>query len=149
MRARQFAPLLLLCVSLTGCGGAGEPEGRNSPPPTAADIAYHDCLEKQGVAIVHTEYGAPRIDKTKPWNAAAVQACESMLPPPPSPEPVGAESLAAARKESACLRAEGVAWYPDPNPVTGEVEQKDATQEQWADFKVKHVEALRKCKQHR
>ncbi|MCJ1679296.1 hypothetical protein MTF65_18505 [Streptomyces sp. APSN-46.1] len=150
MRARHFAPLLVLCISLTGsgCGGGEEPEAASdSPPPTAAEIAYYDCLKKQGVDIVHTDYGAPREDKSKPWNEKAHTACESLVPPPP-PEPVPAspERLAAARKESACLRAEGVSWYPDPDPVTGEISQEGVGAERWSALKREHGDALRTCR---
>ncbi|MFG2994047.1 hypothetical protein ACGFZK_32935 [Streptomyces sp. NPDC048257] len=150
MRARHFAPLLLICISLTACGGGEkEPKASDSPPPTAEEIAYHDCLKKQGVAIVYTDYGAPRVDKTKPWNEAAHKACESMLPPRPKPDPVAPEQLAAAQKEAACLRAEGVSWYPDPDPVTAEIDQTKGTPEQWSALKRDHVEALKKCRTHK
>ncbi|MFD7262524.1 hypothetical protein [Streptomyces sp. NPDC059874] len=73
MRARHFAPLLLICISLTGCGGDGEP------------------------------------------------------------------------KASDCMRAEGVSWYPDPDPVTGEFTDRGLTPEQRASLKRNHADALRKC----
>ncbi len=150
MRARHFAPLLLVCISLTACGGGDkEPKASDSPPPTVEEIAYHDCLKKHGVAIVHTDYGAPRVDKSKPWNEEAHKACESMLPPRPTPDPVAPEELAAAQKEAACLRAEGVSWYPDPDPVTAEIDQAKGTPEQWSALKRDHVEALKKCRTHK
>ncbi|WP_326588588.1 hypothetical protein [Streptomyces sp. NBC_01294] len=145
-----MAPMLLLCLSLTGCGGGdGEPESSDSPPPTAEEIAYHDCLKRRGVAIVHTDYGAPRVDKSKPWNEEAHAACRPLLPPPPKARPAGPARLAAAREESACLRAEGVAWYPDPDPVTAEVDGTEGTPEQWSALKRDHVEALKKCRKER
>ncbi|MER6198189.1 hypothetical protein ABT234_12590 [Streptomyces sp. NPDC001586] len=150
MHARYFAPLLLICISLTGCGGGdNEPEASDSPPPTAEEIAYYDCLKKQGVAIVHTDYGAPREDKSKPWNEEAHKACEPMLPPRAKPQPAAPEQIAAALKESACLRAEGVSWYPDPDPVTGEIDQTKGTPEQWSALKRDHVDALKKCRTER
>ncbi|MCY0945233.1 hypothetical protein [Streptomyces antarcticus] len=149
MRARHFAPLLLVCIALAGCGGDKEPLASDSPPPTAAEIAYYDCLKKEGVAVVYTDYGAPREDKSKPWNEAAHKACASLIPPPPPPVQAGPGELAAARKESACLRAEGITWYPDPNPVTGDVDGSGATAEQWATLKQLHIEALRKCRPDR
>ncbi|MFJ4779856.1 hypothetical protein [Streptomyces sp. NPDC088762] len=139
--------MLLLCISLTGCGGGdNEPRSSDSPPPTAEEIAYYDCLKKQGVEIVYTDYGAPRENKDKPWNEEAHKACASLQPPPPKPQQAGAERLAAARKESACLRAEGVSWYPDPDPITAEIDQTKNTLEEWASLKRDHVEALRKCR---
>ncbi|MFF4455886.1 hypothetical protein [Streptomyces goshikiensis] len=41
-----------------------------SPPPAAAAIASCDCLKKEGFAVVHTEYGAPREDKSIPQKEA-------------------------------------------------------------------------------
>ncbi|MFD9723968.1 hypothetical protein [Streptomyces sp. NPDC059072] len=100
--------------------------------------------------ITHTDYGAPRVDKDKPQppekEAAAQKACESKLPPPPKPQQASPERLAAARKESSCLRAEGIAWYPDPDPVTAEIDDTKGTPEQWSALKREHVDALRKCR---
>ncbi len=136
-------------MALTGCGGDKEPRASGSPPPTEAEIAYYACLQKEGVAVVHTDSGAPREDKSKPRNEAAHTACAALVPPPPPPVRAGPDELAAARKESACLRAEGVTWYPDPDPVTAEIDAAGATAEQWATLKQRHVEALRKCRTYR
>ncbi|MFJ7587103.1 hypothetical protein ACIQZO_06840 [Streptomyces sp. NPDC097617] len=150
MHARYLTGLFILCISLTGCGGGdGEPVASDSPPPTAEEIAYHDCLKKQGQAIVYTDYGAPRVDKSKPWNAEAHKACESLLPPPAKPQPATPAQVAAARKESACLRAEGVSWYPDPDPVTAQIDERKGTPEQWTALKRDHVDALKKCRPER
>ncbi|MEU6866107.1 hypothetical protein ABZ924_23095 [Streptomyces sp. NPDC046876] len=147
MHARNIAAaLLLLTFSLTACSGDKEPKASDSPAPSAAEIAYFDCLEKQGVAVVHTDSGVPREDKTKPWNEAAHTACAALNPAPKTPAPPTAEELAAARKQSECLRAEGVTWYPDPDPATGEIDQTKATPEQWAALKTQHTAALAKCR---
>ncbi|MFD8631609.1 hypothetical protein [Streptomyces sp. NPDC059533] len=150
MRVRHFIPALLICISLTGCGGEKEPEASDSPPPTAEEIAYYDCLEEQGLPITHTSYGNPRVDKDKPQppekEAAAKKACEGKLPPPPKPQQATPERLAAARKEAGCLRAEGITWYPDPDPVTAEIDDRKGTPEQWSSLKREHVDALRKCR---
>ncbi|MEU9301663.1 hypothetical protein [Streptomyces sp. NPDC048269] len=103
-------------------------------------------MKKQGVDIVHTDYGAPREDKSKPWNEEAHKACESVLPSRPEPEPAGPEQLAAAQEQAACLRAEGLSWYPDPDPVTGETDETKGTPEQWSSLKRDHADALKKCR---
>ncbi|MEV7525018.1 hypothetical protein [Streptomyces sp. NPDC091371] len=148
MHARHFAPLLLICISLTGCGGDGEPKASDSPPPSAAEIAYYDCLQSQGLKIVHTDHGAPRVDKTQPLEkqAAAEAACAGKLPPPPTPRQASPEAIAAEQKKTDCMRAEGVTWYPDPDPVTGEFTDRGLTEEQRASLKRDHVGALRKCR---
>lgn len=44
------------------------------------------------------------------------------------------------------MRAKGVSWYPDPDPVTAEVQQKDGgTSEQWQELKRDHLDAYRAC----
>lgn len=147
MRARHFVPLLLIGIPLVGCGGGDkEPGAEDSPPPTAAEVAYFDCLKQHGQPVVVRDSGMPAVDKSKPWNEEAHAACASKLPPPPSPEPARPGQLAAMRKESACLRAAGVAWYPDPDPVTGQIDDRAATTEQWADLKTNHAPALQKCR---
>ncbi|MFJ8012778.1 hypothetical protein [Streptomyces sp. NPDC096339] len=150
MHVRHFIPALVICVSLTGCGGgSSEPEAGDSPPPSPEEIVYHDCLKKQGVEIVYTDNGTPRVNKDKPWNEEAHGTCAPLLPPPVRVA-ISPERLAAARKVSACLRAEGVTWYPDPDLVTGEVnDTMGGTQEQWSNFKVKHIDALMKCRKDR
>ncbi|MBT2406643.1 MULTISPECIES: hypothetical protein [unclassified Streptomyces] len=99
------------------------------------------------MTIVRTDSGMPREDKSKPRNEVAHEACESMLPPRRSPDPASPGQLAAARQQSECLRAEGVSWYPDPDPVTAEVDETEGgTPEQWSSLKRDYVEALRKCR---
>lgn len=153
MRAHFLAPLLLICVSLTACGGEkNEPHASDSPPPTAEEIAYYDCLKDQGLKIEHTDYGAPRVDKSQPVEtiAAAENACVGKLPPRPKPQQAPPGVIAAAQKESACMRAEGVTWWPDPDPVTGEIDQtKGGTEEQWSRFKIDHIDAVKKCRKPR
>ncbi|WP_162688568.1 MULTISPECIES: hypothetical protein [unclassified Streptomyces] len=147
MRALHFAPLLALSLSITGCGdGKGEPKSEDSPPPSAAEIAYYDCLKQNGQPVVVRDSGMPYEDKTRPWNEAAHEACAAKRPARPEPERIGPERLAALRRESTCLRAEGLAWYPDPDPVTGGIDDRAATAEQWADLKRNHAAALGKCR---
>ncbi|MFJ9338455.1 hypothetical protein ACIRP0_04070 [Streptomyces sp. NPDC101733] len=147
MQARHFAHVLLLCVALSGCSGSAgkEPESSDSPPPTAQEIAYFDCLGKQGVKIEYTDYGAPREAKSQTPDPAAYQACASLTPPPRKPEPATPERLAAVRAESTCLRAEGISWYPDPDPVTAQIDDSAFTAEQVNELKVTRREALMKC----
>ncbi|MEU7553938.1 hypothetical protein AB0B01_16590 [Streptomyces sp. NPDC044571] len=147
MHARHFAPLLAICLSLTACGGEKEPKASDSPPPTQQEIAYHDCLKKHGVDIVYRGNGMPYENKDQPWNEEAHTACASLHPAPHSPEPADPDVLAAAQKQAECMRAEGISWYPDPDPVTAEFDQsKGGTPEQWSSLKTEHLDTLRKCR---
>ncbi|MFG2880468.1 hypothetical protein ACGFYU_36555 [Streptomyces sp. NPDC048337] len=155
MHARHFAPLLLICcLSLISCGGGNEePKASDSPPPTAAEIAYYDCLKDNGVKLTHTDYGAPRVDKDDPSAKeklpAAQEACKDKVPPAPSAPPADPKRLAAARAESKCLRGQGVPWYPDPDLVTGNIDEQAITPEQAVELRTKHMDAMRKCRTSR
>ncbi|MFB6615933.1 hypothetical protein ACFCV9_17250 [Streptomyces sp. NPDC056367] len=151
---RKHATTLFIAASLalTACSGGGEPKASDSPPPTKEEIAYYDCLKANGVKIRHTDYGAPRVNKDDPASIAklpaAQEACKDKVPPEPSPVQADPERVAAARAESACLRENGVSWYPDPNPVTAEIDDRAVTPEQMAELKTKHVDALEKCRKN-
>ncbi|MFG2880467.1 hypothetical protein ACGFYU_36550 [Streptomyces sp. NPDC048337] len=149
MRAHYLAPLLLICVSLTGCGGGeNKPKASDSPSPTAEEIAYYDCLKDRGLKIEHKDGGAPRVDKSQPFEQikAAEDACADKMPPPPSPSQAAPEVIAAGQRKTDCMRAEGVTWYPDPDPVTGDFTDAGMTPEQRSSLKRDHTDALRKCK---
>ncbi|MFJ7158398.1 hypothetical protein ACIQUQ_26140 [Streptomyces sp. NPDC101118] len=147
MRLRIVAPFLLMSLSLAACTGEKEPDESDSPPPSAEEIAYHDCLKEQGVKIWHTDYGAPRVDKTQPMEKvlAAQEACKDKLPPGPKPSPASSARMAEAREETACMRREGVAWYPDPDPVTGEFDDRGLTRDQLRSLKTEHAEKMQLC----
>ncbi|WP_371617365.1 hypothetical protein [Streptomyces sp. NBC_00454] len=151
----RYAPALLVALSLalSACSGGGKPSASDSPPPTREEIAYYDCLRDHGVKLTHTDYGAPRVDKddqSARANLPAAQvACEDKVPPRPSPQQADAKTLAAARAQSKCLREQGVSWYPDPDPVTGEIDDRAVTPEQLSELKTKHTEALGKCRPDR
>ncbi|MFE2166153.1 hypothetical protein ACFXB3_13945 [Streptomyces sp. NPDC059447] len=152
---RKYATALFLAASLalTACSGEGEPKASDSPPPTKEDIAYYDCLQANGVKIKHTDYGAPRVDKDDPTALknlpAAQEACADKAPPMPSHPPVDPKTLALAREEAKCLRAEGVTWYPDPDPNTGTYPEGAVTTEQSSELRTKHGDAVRKCRQEK
>ncbi|MFJ1863862.1 hypothetical protein ACIOD1_04460 [Streptomyces sp. NPDC088097] len=150
MRRHLPVTVFALALAISACSGGKEPSASDSPPPTRAEIAYYDCLKDQGVKISHTDSGAPRVDKDRPVEnlAQARKACESKLPPRPGASQAPPEQVAAARAESACLRAEGVAWYPDPDPVTAQVDDRSLTTEQSVELKTRHAAAVKKCRLH-
>ncbi|MCY0930429.1 hypothetical protein OTB20_30415 [Streptomyces sp. H27-H1] len=103
-------------------------------------------MQQHGMTISYGENGAPHVvEKESPRYAEAQKACLPLLPAP-SPVRAGPQELAAARKASECMRERGISWYPDPNPVTGEVDQKEGgTSEQWQALKRDHRDAYRAC----
>ncbi|MER5761982.1 hypothetical protein [Streptomyces sp. NPDC002082] len=144
-----------MCLALTGCGGgevpgknsgAGKPGATAAPSLAAADVPFYTCMQQHGMTVSYGENGAPHIvEKESPQYPEAQKACLSLLPSP-SPVQASPQELAAARKSSACMRERGISWYPDPNPVTGEVQQQDGgTSEQWQSLKKDHLDAYRTC----
>ncbi|MCJ0874071.1 hypothetical protein [Streptomyces sp. AP-93] len=109
-------------------------------------MPFYTCMQQHGMTISYGDNGAPHfVEKESPQFLPAQQACLSLLPPP-SPVQAGPQELAAARKSSECMRGRGISWYPDPDPVTGEVQQKDGgTSEQWQALKRDHLDAYRAC----
>ncbi|MFD9411104.1 hypothetical protein ACFWBN_29330 [Streptomyces sp. NPDC059989] len=87
------------------------------------------------------------MDKTQPIEKveAGQRACADKLPPQAAPQQAGPEVIAAGQKKTDCMRAEGVSWYPDPDPVTGEFTDVGLTDEQRGSLKRDHADALRKC----
>ncbi|MFC9296100.1 hypothetical protein ACFTWH_12140 [Streptomyces sp. NPDC057011] len=152
---RKHVPFIFLAVSLalSACSGGGEPKASDSPPPTKAETAYYDCLGDNGVKITHADGGAPRVDKDDPSVKdklpAAQEACKDKVPPAPSAPPADPKRLAAALAESKCLREQGVSWYPDPDPVTGKIDDQAMTPEQAVELRTKHMDAMRKCRTSR
>ncbi|MFF5281937.1 hypothetical protein [Streptomyces sp. NPDC013171] len=162
-------PVLILALGLGGCSSDGDGATRSEPstgassapaaPSAAAPsadpsagasqgaadwAAYYDCLGAQGLKLQDTGGGQKRVDKdaNKPDAiAAAERACAAKLPARGKADPA---RLEAAEKLSACMRKEGVADYPDPDPATGEVALAGALAERVkGDPKV--IEALKAC----
>ncbi|MFJ5635644.1 hypothetical protein ACIQF5_23775 [Streptomyces goshikiensis] len=77
MRAHHFSPLLACRIPLTGYGGAEELRAGGSPSPVAVNAVV--------AVTVHTEFGSPRADESRPWNEAArAAACGPPVPPVPA-----------------------------------------------------------------
>lgn len=140
-RARSAAvpALLALVFLLSGCSGAkgqdsaspaagspvGSPSASASAPqsgqskgvvdPKQAD--FFRCLEEKGLPMKETGSGIPVVDSDRADPAKVKEAegaCESRRSVPP----VTAEQLAEAREFTACMRANGIAGFPDPDPRT-------------------------------
>ncbi|WP_051845617.1 hypothetical protein [Streptomyces globisporus] len=155
-------PVLVLALGLGGCSSDGDGATRSEPSTGASSApssatpssgasqgtadwaAYYDCLGAQGLKLQDTGGGEKRVDKdaNKPEAiAAAEKACAAKQPGKGQADPA---KLEAARKLSACMRKEGVADYPDPDPATGEVALDGALGERMkGDPKV--IAALKAC----
>ncbi|MBT2476704.1 hypothetical protein [Streptomyces sp. ISL-94] len=79
--------------------------------------AFFQCLKEKGLPMKDTPSGIPVVDDSTADPAAvkeAERACESLVPV----TPVTAEQHAEARDFTACMRANGIAEFPDPDPQT-------------------------------
>lgn len=131
---RRMIYISLAAVSLTGCGGSGpnvpSPGAGRAPSPAAAAYRYSACMRQHGVADfpdpqVTSQGGetkiammAPRSAVSSPAFKTAQKTCASLMPGPQNPAQRAQEQrqhriglLSFAR----CMRARGVANFPDPN----------------------------------
>ncbi|MFF3086495.1 hypothetical protein ACFVRB_15805 [Streptomyces nojiriensis] len=136
------APALLSAIFLlSGCAGedsaspspSSAPSGSVSVSPSAsaprsgqakgaADPKQADffrCLKEKGLPMKETDSGIPIVDSSKA-DPAKVKEAESACDSRRSVPPVTPEQLAEAKKLTACMRANGVADFPDPDPKTAE-----------------------------
>lgn len=147
-RARSAAApaLLSLLFLLSGCsdGGSALPSAPQSTQDKGAvdpkQAAFFQCLKEQGLPMKDTASGIPVVDSATADPAKvkeAERACESRRSIPQ----VTTEQLAAAKGFTACMRANGVPDFPDPDPQTAQhdIEKLDLKNSP------KGSEALKKC----
>lgn len=121
--ARVAAAALVLVLGLAGCGSGGEGEAGDIDP-AAGDggnqakssdteiLEFYDCLRDHGLEVEDPDPGSgnritlPRI--TNPEDEAAVEECRPLLPNGGEPPEQDAESLAALREFTACMRDNGI-----------------------------------------
>jgi hypothetical protein len=160
-RLLSFGFACLLAAGLTACGSSSEPEPRvasvpktstassaatPSTTPTAKAISQEewsrrldDCMSSELPDLVGPDGKVSRRDKTDPEFQAAVKKCVSKLPPAeePEPEPLSPEMLAKQRDYAECMRDNGIAGFPDPEPTPKEPGPNDpqppygATNAEW------------------
>ncbi|MFD9410877.1 hypothetical protein ACFWBN_28170 [Streptomyces sp. NPDC059989] len=140
VRSVAAPALLSLPLLLAGCSGgdsgsgsasapasaqpsalvSGEPSGAPSRLPKGTVLpemaAYFQCLKDKGLPMKDTPSGIPVVDDSADPDKVkeADRACESLVPV----APVSAEQHAEARDFTACMRANGIAEFPDPDPRT-------------------------------
>lgn len=131
---RRMIYISLTAAALTGCGSSGpnlpSPGAGRASSPAAGAYRYAACMRQHGVADfpdpqVSSQGGETKIAVMAPQSAVnspafktAQKACASLMPGPQSPAQMAQEQrqhriglLSFAR----CMRARGVANFPDPN----------------------------------
>ncbi|MEU6203222.1 hypothetical protein ABZ814_06505 [Micromonospora musae] len=166
MRRGLLALPLLLALGMAGCGGSGqEPAvataggGTGAAQPSAAPVAqlsdderrlkFTACMRENGVEMPDPEAGSGlrlRFGKgTDPEKVqAAMEKCRQYLPNGGEKLKLDPAQLEQARKLAACMRANGVPEFPDPQPDGGLRLRLD-------ELNVKAPEvraAMEKCRQH-
>lgn len=132
----SLASLMSVVFLVSGCSG-GEPAAAPSgatgtgtataaaPDPTAKDAAdpklagFFACLKDQGLPMKDTPSGVQVVDPAKA-DPAKVREAETACAAKRVQPPVDAATLAKAKEFAACMRANGAADFPDPDPVTGD-----------------------------
>ncbi|MCJ0868672.1 hypothetical protein [Streptomyces sp. AP-93] len=131
------APALLSTVLLlSGCSGSPSASPSVSPSTSAPQSGrskgavdpkqadFFQCLKEKGLPMKETDSGIPVVDSSKADLTKvkeAEAACESRRSVPPATP----EELAAAKTFTACMRANGVANFPDPDPKTAQHDMEE------------------------
>lgn len=124
-----IAAALLLAALIAGCGGSGGGGTRASSRVSAQfhrALAYSDCMRSHRVPDFPDPDGqggfvigpAPDLDPNSPAFQAGLKACG---PLPSSVTPAQEDqAFHRALKAAVCMRANGVADYPEPQLVKGQ-----------------------------
>ena len=135
IRRLAFSAGTLAAVALAACGGTAAPGVASLKSPTATPsaspsgdkagsaVAFSQCMRRHGV----TNFPDPGargdlsitagngIDPGSPSFQAAQTACQSLLPNGGAPDPSQQAAFQqAALQFSQCMRAHGIANFPDP-----------------------------------
>ena len=146
MRVRKTIVVLPLLIMVAGgctSGGGGEnvataggrSPGRTSGPstdPVAREAQFVECMRKAGIDMPDPVPGdtsgrsslLQAMDKgmaLKDTFQTALDGCTSFLPPAEKPSPATAADVEKRREYAKCMRDNGVKDFPDPDPVTGEL----------------------------
>ncbi|MEJ3747958.1 hypothetical protein WEI85_32295 [Actinomycetes bacterium KLBMP 9797] len=136
---RRLAVLVAALALLGGCGGDPEGDGvasagsgaAASPSASAAAagdeteqmLKFTECMRGEGVQMDDPEPGggmrfrAGGADQGKV--EAAMEKCRQYMPNGGERQRMAPEDIEKARQYSKCMRDNGVAGFPDPDPETG------------------------------
>lgn len=136
-------PMILLATVLAGCaaaaddGGGVATAGRTSAGPSASPTVaadeeerrqqFIDCMQAEGVEVeVEGDAGSGksgiRARQGQDGNSdmkAAMEKCRQFMPNGGEAPKLSAEDIEKMREYAACMRANGVPNFPDPDPETG------------------------------
>jgi hypothetical protein len=143
--ALAAAALLLIVLGLAACGGIAAPGVASlgspsaSPSPSSGGssgsrsndaLAFARCMRQHGITNFPdpgsrgdlTITGGSGLDPNSPQFQSAQNACRSLLPNGGQPDPQQAAAFQqAALKFAQCMRAHGIANFPDPNFSGGSI----------------------------
>jgi hypothetical protein len=127
---RSLSPVAQAClavVMLSACSASGDdasPGDDLLEQRRQQQEVFFRCLEEQGIPMERGEDGYLRVvesGSTAAERQAANEVCGELIHFPPDDPPTEeeqAKTLAMAQLKSACMRAEGIIDYPDPDPRT-------------------------------
>jgi len=142
-RMRSLVVPLALVAALSGCGGggdqpgvasAGKPGGASSAPAApredaaALALKFARCMRAEGIDVPDPSANG-KVMISEPLSvagspgdkkmAAAMEKCRGYLPTDEELAKPTPQDIAALRDQAQCMRDNGVAGYPDPDPATG------------------------------
>ncbi|MFD7258548.1 hypothetical protein [Streptomyces sp. NPDC059874] len=92
-------------------------QAKGAVDPKQAD--FFRCLKEKGLPMKETDSGIPIVDSSKA-DPVKVKEAESACDSRRSVPPATPEQLAEAKALTACMRANGVPNFPDPDPKTAD-----------------------------
>jgi hypothetical protein len=113
---------------VAGQGASSTPSASPSGDPRDADLAYAQCMRDHGISdfpdpqpdggIAIQAGPGSDLDPDNPQFKAADDACQSLLPTPPSQQEQEQEFEDMLRFAQ-CMREHGITDFPDPKPGEG------------------------------
>ncbi|WP_155385995.1 hypothetical protein [Catellatospora paridis] len=151
MRTRRWSAVLMLAMLASGCSGgdaspgvatAGTP-GASAPTaapsgpsddPVQRELDFVACMRAAGVVDMPDPVPGDKSGRSALLHAmddlgmglkdsfqTALDGCTKFLPPAAEPSPRTPDDVTKLRAYAQCMRDNGVADVPDPDPVTGQL----------------------------
>jgi hypothetical protein len=134
---------LLLAAALAGCSKAADSPGvasagvttgagtvKGGPDDAELGRKFAACMRKEGIEVADPKDGAivtpvqpaaeaGGADSGQNKNQKALEKCREFMPAGGEPPKLSPEDVEKMRAYAKCIRANGVAGFPDPDPATG------------------------------